>query len=247
MDEVPVVQRLQAEVAELQVPFGFEGAPEGVEIEAPELRRQQLQLHAPRHERLQRRGVQMRHLGLRHPVVRGVGKAHFQEGERLGTEIVQQQPRRDVRVVRVFLDEGTRRHDERRAHVLFLDAVVHVAAGFGDDALGVDVVQALAGLADQGLDARRIEGTRLAVRADDGERGRGFGRSLGALLLRPDARTFLAVEHVVAGHLVLAGAHQRQFHLVLDVLDVDRAPGREAPPEDLGDLPGQRRDPFADA
>ena len=44
-----------------------------------------------------------------------------------------------------------------------------------------------------------------------------------ALLLRALLRALLAVEHVGARDFVLAGAHQRELDLVLDVLDVERA------------------------
>jgi hypothetical protein len=50
------------------------------------------------------------------------------------------------------------------------------------------------------------------------------------------ARLLLAVQHVGAGHLLLARAHQGQFHLVLDVLDVQGAAGRHAAPEGGVDL-----------
>ena len=176
-------------------------------------------------------------------MVRGVRHAHVHEGERLGAEFVEQQPRRDVGVVRLLLDQGARRHDEGRAHVLRRDAVVHVRARLGDDAPRIHVMQALAGLADQRFDAAHVE--ELAVRAGEGEAG--HRRLFGTLPLRPDARAFLPVEHVVPRHLVLAGAHQRQLHLILDVLDVDRAAGREPPLEDAGHLKGQGRDLFADA
>jgi len=46
---------------------------------------------------------------------------------------------------------------------------------------------------------------------------------------RPLGSAAFAVEHVGARHVMLAGAHQRQFDLVLDVLDMHRAAVRRAP------------------
>src|SRR5690606_10163282 len=54
-------------------------------------------------------------------------------------------------------------------------------------------------------------------------------------------------DHVVTRDLVLAGAHQRQFDLVLDVFDVQGAARRHAPLEGGGDLLGQARDRVVDA
>ena len=45
------------------------------------------------------------------------------------------------------------------------------------------------------------------------------------------ARPAVAIEHVVAGDFVFAGAHQREFDLVLNVFDVQRAARRKAPLE----------------
>ena len=61
------------------------------------------------------------------------------------------------------------------------------------------------------------------------------------------AGALFAVEHVVARHLVLAGAHQHEFHLILDFLDVDGSARRESAAEGLTDLLGQRCHQLADA
>ncbi|EJT83997.1 hypothetical protein PPS11_27351 [Pseudomonas putida S11] len=63
-------------------------------------------------------------------------------------------------------------------------------------------------------------------------------RLLGALL---------TVDHVVTGDLLLAGAHQGQFDLVLDFFDVDGATRWHATLERGGDLLGQARDGVVDA
>ncbi len=46
--------------------------------------------------------------------------------------------------------------------------------------------------------------------------GAGVGQAGGAQF-----GALFAIEHVVAGYLVLPGTHQNQFHLVLDVFDMN--------------------------
>ena len=67
-------------------------------------------------------------------------------------------------------------------------------------------------------------------------------RLLGAL---PGA--LVAVDDVVAGDLVLAGAHQGQLDLVLDVLDVNRASAGQPPRQGGDDLLGQFPHPVVHA
>ena len=74
-----------------------------------------------------------------------------------------------------------------------------------------------------------------------------MGRGLGRGLQGPFAGAFVAVEHIVARDLVLTGAHQGQFHLVLDVLDVYGAAARQAPGQGRDHLLGQFTDPVMDA
>ena len=68
------------------------------------------------------------------------------------------------------------------------------------------------------------------VRLTGGFASGAAGALLGALV---------AVDHVVAGDFLLAGAHQRQFDLILDFFDVDGAARRHATLEGRGDLFGQ--------
>ncbi len=56
---------------------------------------------------------------------------------------------------------------------------------------------------------------------------------------RPLAGASLAIEHVIACHLVLAGAHQREFDLILDVFDMQGAAAGQMPQQGLLDLTGQ--------
>ena len=115
----------------------------------------------------------------------------------------------------------------RRGDVFLRDAVVHVVEGFGDDALAVDVFQTRTRFVDDGSQAFDVERRPAAVGARD--RQVGLRRPGGRLAFSAGTGAAVAVKHVVAGHLVLARAHQREFDLVLDVFDVQRAAGWKAP------------------
>ncbi|MNT10426.1 hypothetical protein D3C72_1452570 [compost metagenome] len=72
--------------------------------------------------------------------------------------------------------------------------------------------------------------------------GHGLGVGLGALVL-----ALLAVQHVGAGHFMLARAHQRQFHVVLHVFDMDGATARAAAHQRAHHVVGQLLDDLAHA
>ena len=82
MDEVAIVECLQAEVGELQVTFRLDCGAEKRQIELPECRCEQLQFDAFADERVERGWIEIRHLALRRPVV--VLGIDMQEGQRLG-------------------------------------------------------------------------------------------------------------------------------------------------------------------
>ena len=66
-----------------------------------------------------------------------------------------------------------------------------------------------------------------------------FLGTLSFLLLLPHARALGAVDHVATRNLVLAGAHQGQFNLILNIFYMNSAAGRHASSEDVGDLRAQ--------
>ncbi|MCY1421353.1 hypothetical protein D9M71_370040 [compost metagenome] len=74
-----------------------------------------------------------------------------------------------------------------------------------------------------------------------------LGRLLGGGAGGAFLGAFVAVDHVVAGDLLLAGTHQGQFDLVLDFFDVDGAARRHATLEGGGDLFGQAGHGVVDA
>ena len=154
---------------------------------------------------------------------------------------------RCVGVVRLFFHQGARRHQQADLDVLLGNAVVHVGQRFVDDALRRHVVEAATRLRHYRAHALGIQAFSAAVLGNDVNRwllGVGFhSRRVGSA----DVGTFLPIQHVVARHLVLARAHQRQLCLILDLFDMDGAAGRQAPFERAGDLRRQFRHQVADA
>ena len=145
---------------------------------------------------------------------------------------MQQQARGHVGVVRILLDQHARGEDRALVDLLERHAVVEVAQRGVHDLLRIDVrAEVLAGRGDEDLELRVVERLlRSSHHHVDARLARigGFLDALGAL-----ARTLLAIEHVAARHLVLAGTHHRELDLVLHVLDVERAAGRVAAHERL--------------
>src|SRR5690606_41821305 len=89
------------------------------------------------------------------------------------------------------------------------------------DQRAVDFSQAVAGFTDDGLQATQIQRALAAVGLDDATARVRLGdlaADAGVLALLGAG---FAVDHVVAGDLLLAGTHQGQLDLVLDFLDVD--------------------------
>ncbi len=213
VQEVAVVERLQAEVVELQVALGPERRAQARQVELQQLVVEQLGVDAAADELREVLGVARRHVGLQRLLA-----------EHLLADGVQQQPRGGAAVARVLLDQRARGEDRRLVHLLHRHAVVEVAPRLGHDRAGLHVgAQALAGRGEQHLQAGEVERDALPVldRAELRLGGRGALALARALLRAP-----LAVEHVGAGHLVVAAAHQAQLDLVLHVLDVEGAAAR---------------------
>ena len=104
------------------------------------------------------------------------------------------------------------------------DAVIDVAQGFRDHRRRIDALEPGAGFLDDQRQPRAVERHFRAVgqRHMDGGPGRRFGRLRGVLLgALPGA--LVAIQHIGTRHLVVLAAHQRQFDLILHVLDVKRA------------------------
>ncbi len=232
VQEVAVVQRLQTEVVELQVALGLErrGQPRQVELRQPLVEKLGLDTVADEAGKVLR--VTARHRFLRHVLA-----------EHLPADRVQQKPGSDVRIGRIPLDQRPRREDRRLDHFLERHAVVEVLQGIDDDRFGRHVLgQADAGRVHQRADQRRVQRYPSAV-VD--HRQPGLGARLLLLAPRPLLGPLLAIEHVGPGHVVGAVAHQGQFDLVLDVLDVERAAGRLPSQQGLDHAGGQLLDLLA--
>ncbi len=245
MNEIAVVQRLQAEVGELLVALGLERLAEVVEIELEQLAVEQFEIGGFFHVVSEIIAVAFRHFG----ESRG-RRAIVDKTERFGAQLVEQQARGDLRILGFAVDQAARAHDHGRADVLERYAVEQVFQGFIVNALCTDGFESVAGFVDNGFQARGIERLDTAILA--------LHRDLDAFLvvgrftridlaLRACGGALFAVEHVGARDLLLAVAHQREFDLVLDILDVEGAAVGLAPGQGRNYQIGQLFDGFVDA
>ncbi|MCY1220698.1 hypothetical protein D9M72_327230 [compost metagenome] len=236
MQEVAVVQGLQAQVVELEITAGVQRRAQAGQVVGGQLLVQQFGLDAAGDELGEVLGVAAGHLGL----------GHFSAQDFLA-DGVQQDTGGDLAVVRVLFDQGTRGQDGRVVHLRHRHAVVQVLQGFLQDRLGAHcVAKAAAGVVDQGVQRGDVQHVRdAAIGHVDRDAaflhaGHGLGVGLGALVL-----ALLAVQHVGAGHFMLARAHQRQFHVVLHVFDMDGAAVGAAAHQRAHDVVSQLLDDLA--
>ena len=222
VQEVAVVERLQAEIVELQVALGFQRRAQALEVIRGQPLVEQLRLHAAADEAREVLGVARGHLRVQHFLA-----------QHLAADRVQQQARGHIAVVGIALDQHARGEDRALVHFLERHAVVEVAQRGIQDQLGLDVgAQVLARARDEGLELRGIERLLGASHQHVDARLARLGGLLHAL--GAFAGTLLAIQHVGARDLVLARAHHRELDLVLHVLDVERA-ARGVPPHERGD------------
>ena len=242
MDKVAVVQGLQAEVSELQVSLRQQGLAQQFQVELPEVGCQQLQRHTFFDIGGQGTGIQRGHVGL------GGAGGHAEKSERLGAQVVTQQAGRDVGVIGLLLDHGAGGDNQGRAQLRRGHAVVQVFQRLIEDPGLTHITQVETGFADDGVDTVQVQRCAAAVRLNDVDIARrGLGRRRQCLLGGALAGLLLPVDDVIPGDFVLAGAHQRQLDLVLDILDVDGAARGHTSLEGGGDLFGQAGDGFMDA
>jgi hypothetical protein len=187
--------------------------------------------------------VAHRHIGLRR-----AGRRTMHETQHLGAQLVEQQPRADIGVIRLLLHQRARRHHRRQRQFALADAVVEIALRLGEHGSGADAVETGAGLLDDQRQARDVERDLHAARQRDAQRGfpRRLG-GLGSLLSGTLPRALLAIQHVSARDLVVLAAHQGQFDLVLHVLDVKGAALAHPARQRADDFRGQLIDDFMDA
>lgn len=235
VQEVAVVQRLQAEVVELQVARGVERGAQLGQVELGQRVVQQAGVDAALDELREVIGIAPGHLGL--------GDFLAQD---FTADRVQQDACGGLAVGRILLDQGPRGQDGRVVHLAHRHAFVQVLDGLLEDRLRIHrLAQARAGRHDQVAQRRHVERAGDAavrhVQADEGRLLLRLAR-LCALL-----RAALAVQHIGAGDIVLARAHQGQFDLVLHILDVERAAIRTAAQQRAHHVLGQALDQLAHA
>ncbi len=241
MDEVAVVEGLQAEVGELLVALVVQCGAQLGQVVALQLGIEQFELDAFLDVGRQGLGVEVGHL------VMGGAFGNAEEAQGFGTQGVHQQARGDLAVVRLALDQGAGSHHQRGVDVLLGHAVVEVLQGLALDQRAIDFGEAFAGLRDDGLQTAHVQRLLAAIGAGDADARVRLGdvaAVVGALAL---GSLGFAIDHVVTGDLLLAGAHQGQFDLVLDFLDVNGAARGHATTEGGGDLLGQACDGVMDA
>jgi hypothetical protein len=215
MQEVAVVQRLQAEVAELQVAVGVERGAEALQVVLLQLLVEQLGLHAALDEGREVLGVTRAHFSLRDFLF-----------EDLAADGVQQDAGGDLAVRRVLFDHRARSEDGRVVDLAHRHAVVQVLHRLRHDRLGAHrIAQVGAGRFDDVAQRHHIQRTRHAAVGDaQAQRTvRRFHRVMAAFL-----GALLAIQHVGARDVVLAAAHQREFDLILNVFNMEGAAVRAA-------------------
>ena len=244
VDEIPVVEGLQGQVGEALIPLWLQGPAQPGQVVLGQFFIQQFQFHRRFYVGLEAGRVALRHLRLGR--LRG---AALQVAQGLPAQVVQQQASGDIGVVWLFFNQRPRAHHQRRVDIGLLDSVEQIAQGVVCDETGFNMLQVGAGLLHQGREPPLVQLFQLALAGlhPEGVRRRGLTGFLLLVLLVAFAGPFLPVDDIGAGHLLLAVAHQGQFHLVLNVLDMHGAAAGHAPRQGLDHLFGEGPDFFMHA
>ncbi len=128
MQEVAVIQGLQAEVIKLQITAGFEGCAQAWQVKLQHGWVEQVVIHAFLDELREVLSIVLAHIGVQH----FFAQHFFGDG-------VHQQTSGGVGVVWVFFDQRTCGQDSRLVHLVHWHAVVQVAHGFSQDRVWFDV------------------------------------------------------------------------------------------------------------
>jgi len=175
-----------------------------------------------------------------------LGLGHFL-AQHFAHDGVQQQAGRGVGVVGVLFDQRARGQDGRLVDLIHGHAVIEVAHGLGHDGVGLDVrTQVHAGGLDQCLQAAQVQGNACIAVQHVQQRG-GCHRGLLLALASALLGAAFAVQHVGAGHFVVAAAHQAQLHMVLHVFNMEGAATGARAHQCPGHVVGQGVHHFADA
>ena len=214
VQEVAVVQRLQAEIIELQVALGLQCPGQLLLIEQCQFVVEQLGFDAVADELRKVLCVAPGHCRLR-----DLFTEHF------APHRVQEQPRGDIRIGRILLDQCACCQDGGLVDLVERNSVVQVLEGLGKNGLRGDILgQSLTRRPHQRLDARHIQRDTAPLldhfQRRCGDRRRSLSRG-GPFLSAP-----FAIQHIGARDIVRAVAHQRKFDLILDIFNMKGAAGR---------------------
>ncbi len=143
MNEVAVIERLQAEVGKVKIALRLDGCSDLFHIILRQTWIQQFQSDSLVDVGLEVVAIESDHLGLG-----GDAGIHIEKGEGLTAQGIEQQAGSHIGVVGLLLDHGACGHHQRVADILLLDAVEEVVTGIFDDRLGGDVTETLAGFRD---------------------------------------------------------------------------------------------------
>ena len=105
-----------------------------------------------------------------HVTLRGRG-GDAKERQGLGTQVVHQQARGDIGVVRFLFDHHACAHHQRGVDVGLLHPVIEVLQCFLHHQTGIDTLKTFAGVADQRLQPGKVERTARAVVGRDRKGG----------------------------------------------------------------------------
>jgi len=227
VQEVAVVECLEAEILELQIALGLQRRGQTRQVEAAELRFEQFGLDALSHIDREIISIAACHLGLGRLL-----RSAMNGRERLAAQAIEKQASAGVGIVRLTLDQGAGSQDGSLGQFVFGDAVVEIAHRFGEDRLRRHIGQSLAGLAHDRGETSHVERNARAILEAHLEAGR--GRDGLRDCLGPFRGPLLPIEHVSAGDLLVSGAHEGEFDLVLNIFDVE-GPTRLGPACQGGD------------
>ncbi len=153
MQEVPVIERLQTEVTELEVARSVQSGAEPLQVEIGQALIEELGTDTSRDELWKILGVSSFHLRL---------QGLF--AQNLPPDGMKKQPGGDVAVGRILFDQCARRKHRGLAHLVGRHPVIDILQGFGNNQLGIHhLAQTLASRRYQFLESSQIERAPHAV------------------------------------------------------------------------------------
>ena len=234
MDQITVIQGLQAEIGKLAVALGPQRLAQPRQIIFGKLMIQQAKLGAALDIPAEIERITFAHLRLGGLRRRGLDKA-----QGLAPQLIQQQPGGDISIIGLRFQKRARAHDQRIGDIGLRHPVKQILQGLIKHQVGLNALKTGAGLGHDRLQPGHVQRRRGAVGQADIERGGRavvFGLGPGG---RPLAGVFLPINHIGARDLLFAGPHQRQLNLILNIFDMHDAALRHAPGQGIQHLAGE--------